>query len=287
MSPDEYAQYVERLGDEHAERLVRSLQSLEDRIANFANNAPTKDGQLFDLEWAVSARATIQQELNTLLVDAQLIMDEYQEVSTQLGLMLGNQFANLPNEVVNQLQSLSFQGFEEIVSTYGQTISDELYQYTLVGRTPDEMTQKLRGTINGVYQNADKDEIDRLVEIANTGSDVAKADAIKKLHTIYGSDKLGNNLRRYASTYMRDSIQQFSAQATIATANDAGVDEFEYYGNTINDTRDHCRKHVGKTYTREEIYDLWDADWKGKQSGDPFIVRGGYNCRHHWLPIIN
>jgi len=24
---------------------------------------------------------------------------------------------------------------------------------------------------------------------------------------------------------------------------------------------------------------------QGKATGDPFIVRGGYNCRHHWQPV--
>jgi hypothetical protein len=185
------------------------------------------------------------------------------------------------------LQSLAFQGFEEIANSYGQELADQMYQYTLTNRTQADMTKALRGKINGVYQEADQDEIDELVEIANFGTDEARAEAIEKLHSVYGSDKLGNNLRRYASTYVRDSAQQFSAQATIAMANEAGVEKFEYYGNSMKDTREHCRKHAGKVYTREEIYEIWDGDWKGKSDGDPFIVRGGYNCRHQWLPIID
>jgi len=28
--------------------------------------------------------------------------------------------------------------------------------------------------------------------------------------------------------------------------------------------------------------DYGSKSWSGKQSGDPLIVRGGYNCRHQW-----
>ena len=36
--------------------------------------------------------------------------------------------------------------------------------------------------------------------------------------------------------------------------------------------------------TEDEIREEWaNNSWAGKSSGDPFIVRGGYNCRHHWV----
>lgn len=289
MNKDEYLDYLDDISDEHQRRLIISLNRLEQNIARYASQAPTQDGQLFDLAWAINARTQIQQQIQSeLLSEFQDIVGEYANVSSELTTMLSayGAFTNLPSETIAQLQTLSFQGFEEIANTYAQTMSDEIYQYTLTGRSPEEMTQRLRGTINGVYQQADKDEIDELVEVANFGSDKAKIEAINRLHTVYGADKLGNNLRRYANVYMRDSIQQFNAQATMALANELGVDEFQYYGNSIKDTRDFCRKHAGKTYTREEIYNIWESeDWKGKSAGDPFIVRGGYNCRHHFIPI--
>jgi len=35
----------------------------------------------------------------------------------------------------------------------------------------------------------------------------------------------------------------------------------------------------------DEIYDIWNSSWPGKEPGDPFVVRGGYNCQHFWVPI--
>jgi hypothetical protein len=41
----------------------------------------------------------------------------------------------------------------------------------------------------------------------------------------------------------------------------------------------------GEVLDEETIYSIWDDDWQGKEPGDPFVVRGGYNCRHFWVPV--
>jgi len=85
---------------------------------------------------------------------------------------------------------------------------------------------------------------------------------------------------------VHDSLTQFDASVNMAAAKEADVQEWEYYGDVIRDTRPWCQKHVGKVYTEDEIRDLWaNNSWQGKSAGDPFIVRGGYNCRHQWLPV--
>jgi hypothetical protein len=46
-------------------------------------------------------------------------------------------------------------------------------------------------------------------------------------------------------------------------------------------------RHNMKTYTEDEIREMWaENEWTGKAAGDPFIVRGGYNCRHHFRPVF-
>jgi len=44
---------------------------------------------------------------------------------------------------------------------------------------------------------------------------------------------------------------------------------------------------AGKVFTKEEMRDRWRtfSDRKGMKSGDPMIVRGGWNCRHHWQAV--
>ncbi len=96
---------------------------------------------------------------------------------------------------------------------------------------------------------------------------------------------LDSDLQRYSKTLLHDSLFEFSSSIQQAAAAEAGITRFRYEGDTIESTRPFCRKHVGKEYTTDEIYEIWDDSWQGKRSGDPFRVRGGFNCRHWWVPI--
>jgi hypothetical protein len=38
--------------------------------------------------------------------------------------------------------------------------------------------------------------------------------------------------------------------------------------------------------TEKQIRNIWNSQtWQGKKPGDPFVVRGGYNCRHMFVPV--
>lgn len=290
MSDSDYSEYLDRLADSHRERLILILQQLEDRVANLLVQAPLREGALFDLAWAIGIRPELRAAIDeTLLSEVQGIVTEYRQVESELAAMLSQYggFNSVPSSTIAQLQRLSFQGFEEIASTYLDTLATGIYQNTLTGRPANDVIKEMRQVINGVYIQADQDEIAALVEVANFGSAEDSKRAIEKLHTQYASDKTGNNLRKYATQQVQDSLMQFSASSVVATGKESGVDKWRYYGSTINDSREFCREHAGQVFTTEEIYALWESrDWAGKASGDPFIVRGGYNCRHHFRPVI-
>ena len=58
---------------------------------------------------------------------------------------------------------------------------------------------------------------------------------------------------------------------------------YQYVGGIITTTRPFCATHSGNTYTENQINSIWTGSWQGKAPGDPFAVRGGYNCRHFWI----
>ncbi len=286
---DDYADFLERLTDEHQRRLSGVLQTLEGNIASYINSAPDRAGQLFDLEWSLQARQEVRRLIEVdFLQEAQSLIDEYIEVANSQFAMLSEYgaFTRVAPETIQALQQLSFQGFQAIADQQLDTLATGIYQSTLTGRSKNDLIKELRGQINGVYQQADDEEARQLVEIAQTATGQRQQDAIDKLHSIYARDRLGNNMRRYATQMANDSLAQYSASITKATANEAGITKFQYYGDVIRDSREFCRNNVGKTFTEEEIESKWQGSWAGKAPGDPFIVRGGYNCRHHWLPIV-
>jgi len=286
---NQHDDYLDRLADSHLERLLAALSVLENRIADYLATAPDQAGKLFDVEWAISARAEIQQIIEQeYSVAVQSLLDEYPEVERRALEMLNNygDFARTSPTVIRQLQRLTFQGFEDIGQTYLDTIAKEVYQNALTGRPKADMIKSIRQKINGVYMQSDQAEINRLVDIAKNGTAAQSKAAIDQLHTIYAADKTGNNMRRYASQITQDSLMQFDASINVNAGIQAGADKWKYYGDVIRDSRPFCREHAGNTYTTEEIAEIWSGDWKGKASGDPFVVRGGYNCRHHWRPVF-
>ena len=286
---NQHDDYLDRLADSHLERLLAALSVLENRIADYLATAPDQAGKLFDVEWAISARTEIQQIIEQeYSVTVQSLLDDYPEVERRALEMLNNygNFARTSPTVIQQLQRLTFQGFEDIGRTYLDSISQEVYQNALTGRSKADMIKNIRQTINGVYMQSDQAEINRLVDIAKNGTPAQSKAAIERLHTIYAADKTGNNMRRYATQIAQDSLMQFDASINVNAGIQAGAGSWKYYGDVIRDSRPFCRKHAGNTYTTEEIAEIWSGDWAGKASGDPFIVRGGYNCRHHFRPVF-
>ena len=149
------------------------------------------------------------------------------------------------------------------------------------------MIANLRGKINGVYQSTDNEEAQELVDFINANPDKPEAvkTAAERLQTIYGRDRLGNNFRRYATQIVQDSLMGFDGQFAKYRADELGLNHYKYSGTTVRDSRDFCRRNVNKVYSEEEIRRIWSTQtWNGKAQGDPFVVRGGYNCRHHWQP---
>jgi hypothetical protein len=289
MATSEHTRLIERLSDRHEERVLNALNSLEERISDIVIGAPTDGEALSDPAWAIGARVEIESSFrDEFLSEADALVREYDDAVASLNAyykQLGAEFV-VSDAIVANLKRVSFQGFEDIASRFSNELANELYQNTLAGRPKSEAIRSIRQKINGVYMESDKAEINRLVEIAKGDGDEA-ARALELLHREYAADRTGNNMRRYASQMVNDSLTQFDSSVNLTAARELGITKFKYVGDTVSDTRDWCRRHLNKTYTEEEIREMWSSNsWQGKAPGDPFVVRGGYNCRHQWEAVI-
>ena len=283
----DHARIVATLTETHEKRLFNTLQTLEERIASLAMSAPNDQGALFDLKWAIDARTDLERIMReTYLTEIDSQVREYQTIVDSMGEMLNEygDFTGLDPEVVTSLQRMSFQGFEDIAATFTDDLAEELYQSSLTGRSQAESIKNMRQRINGVYIASDQAEIERLVEQAQAGDEAA----VRELHQVYAADRTGQNMRRYARQMVFDSAMQFDASINVAAGKEIGTDKWKYYGSVITDTRAWCAKHAKKVLSEEYIREAWaENNWAGKAPGDPFIVRGGYNCRHHFRPAFD
>lgn len=291
---------LDKLADQHEERLINTLYRLEDDVIRAVRQATGGSLDTTDIRLAIELQPELRQTIeNVFLEEADLLINEdYNKIAKEVL----DEFGKMPIPVnfksltevdlftINSLKTQTFQGFEDIAERFLKEINDEVYQSIIAGRPFDDMVSNIRGHINGVYQQSNISEINELVDFINENKYNVNMkqqveDAIRKLHTQYASDRAGENLRKYSGQIAHDSVMQFHGQFTVKKAKDAGLNHFTYTGTLVRDSRQFCREMVNKTLTETEIRDMWKRrSWAGKSNGDPFIVRGGYRCRHTWIP---
>jgi len=289
---------LDKLADQHEERIINVLYRLEEDVIKEVTQAT--GGRLVDQRLAIQLQPKLRNLIeSTFLNEADLIInEEYNKIAKVVldtfgEMPIPNKFKSLTEidlQTINALKTQSFSGFEDIAERFLKIINDEVYQSTIAGRPFEDMVENIRQHINGVYKTSNSREINELVDFINENKfdgtqKVAVEEAIKKLHTQYASDRAGNNLRRYASQIAHDSVMQFHGQFTVSKAKEAGLNHYRYTGTLVRDSRPFCVNMLNKTLTEKEIRDIWkNQGWAGKSTGDPFIVRGGYRCRHTWIP---
>ena len=289
---------LDKLADQHEERIINVLYKLEDDVIDAVRKST--GGELVSTRIAIQLQPQLRTIIeNNLLNEADLLINsEYnliaKEVLDTFGKMpIPANFKNLTQidlQTINALKYQSFSGFEDIAERFIKVINDEVYQSTIVGRPFNDVVKNIISNINGVYQKSNQGEINELVDFINENKFVESQktqvqSAVTKLQTEYAADRAGENLRRYAGQIAHDSVMQFHGQFTVAKAKESGLTHYIYTGTLVRDSRPFCQNMLNKTLTEEEIRQIWNTEgWQGKSTGDPFIVRGGYRCRHTWIP---
>jgi hypothetical protein len=304
---------------EYYETLIRTLDKIETDVVNLVNkNLPKSDDfKLFNLRSAIAVQPLIRQTLEKeyLRWSDTVVRDGFNKQAKRIERAfreVGNiplRFQQLTESDLTLIQNLkrqTYTQFKDVSNTFTRRLSEKIYQYTLIGSDPVELEEELRRTINGIYASAKDTEVNELVKsIKRDEVRLRKLDKrtlqgkalknkldknIQTLQSKFARDRAGENMKRYAGQILNDSLREFDATLNLAKSNDAGLTHAVYQGSNIPTTRDFCRlvrsgaydKRNGGLFTVDEVRKLWRRNWKGKKPGDPFIVRGGYNCRHQW-----
>ncbi len=298
-SNNRHARTLEKLADQYERLLNESLVKFEKSIVTKLASAPTSADKLFDLQFALGMRQSLREAVEKeVLTEVHKAIANFDGAEKSLIEMYGasgidKALLTVDRSIVRQLKKLTFQGFEDVAETFIDSISREIYQSTLTGKPLADSIRSVQQQINGVYIQTNDVEAQELVEfIAESKFDPSKQGAVdaavEQLHTKYARDRVGNNLRRYATQQLHDGLMQYSASINMQMANQLGAEKFKYFGTVVEDTRQWCKDHIGRVMTEQEIRDEWSNNsWAGKSSSDPFIARGGYNCRHHFRAVFN
>ena len=289
--------------------LVATLDRIEREVVSLANkDLPQTDGKLIELQAAIAIRPKIKTILDReyLAWSDSVVREGFTKQAKRIEKAF-KRIGNIPIEfqeltkgdlaLVQNLKQQYFTQFKDVSNTFTRRLSEKVYQNTLVGNSFTELERELRQTINGIYASSDDAEANRLVDFVNKNKYVKSKQsqvdkAIQTLQTKFARDRSGENMKRFAGQILNDSLRDFDATLNFNKANDAGLTFVKYYGDVIPTTREICRnlingviksKRQGGLFTIEEVKRLWTTrSWSGKKSGNPLVVRGGYNCRHQW-----
>ena len=299
---------LDRAEQEYYRTLQRTLDKIENDVVRLAGrDLPTQQGKLIELQAAVAIRPKIRTILQTEFLGwADTVTKQGFNRQAKRIERAFKQIGNIPAEfqvltkgdleLVRNLKVQTFTQFKDISNTFTKRLADKVYQNTLTGRDFVELEDELRRTINGIYSKTDDREAQKLVNFVKKNKNVksmqSRVDkAVATLQSKFGRTRSGDNMRKFASQLLNDGLREFDAQVNTKKALDAGLTHVKYYGDIIPTTRRICRdilngrysKRQGNIFTIEEVRKLWQRQsWSGKKSGDPLVVRGGYNCRHQW-----
>jgi hypothetical protein len=288
--------------------LTKALDRIERDVIRLADtDLPRQQGKLIELQAAIAIRPKIKAILDReyLPFADQVVRQGFNKQAKRIEKafkLIGNippEFQELTKgdlALVQNLKQQYFTQFKDVSNTFTRRLSEKVYQNTLVGNDFAELEKELRQTINGIYASSDDAEAQKLIDYINDNKfnkslkpQVDKA--IQTLQSKFSRDRAGENMKRYAGQILNDSLRDFDATLNFNKANDAGLTFVKYYGDIIPTTREICRnvlngvydKRKGGLFTIDEVKDLWTRrSWSGKKSGNPLVVRGGYNCRHQW-----
>jgi len=298
---------IELAEAEYYKSLITTLDRIEREVVSTASKLPLTDGKLIELQSAIAIRPQIKAilEREYLKWSDTVVREGFNKQAKRIEKAF-KRIGNIPVEfqeltkgdkaLIQNLKQQYFTQFKDVSNTFTRRLSEKVYQNTLVGSEFAVLEKELRQTINGIYASSDDPEIQRLVNYINQNkfdkSKQALVDkSIQTLQSKFARDRAGENMKRYAGQILNDSLRDFDATLNFNKSQDAGLTFVKYYGDVIPTTREICRNVINGVYNKrksglftiDEVNSLWASrSWSGKKSGNPLIVRGGYNCRHQW-----
>lgn len=280
MDPVKHERVIEQTRREIRNGVYDSLSALEERVATLVQSGADP----------AVLRPQLIQEFSQFQTDVELNAGVLADISADT-----NADAAPSSEDLQAEQALIQQSSRSISKEFlggAETIMTGLVVGGAAGLGVDALTRQARASISGVFMNDGRTETKRiqrrLLKLMDR-DDASPEDvrqAVKTLRERLSDVNTTASLRDLTNKTVEQAVMKYDGAYTVGKARRQNIKRYRYSGGLMATSRSWCQEHEEQTYTEEEIYSMWDSsDWPGKEPGDPFVVRGGYNCRHFWVPI--
>ena len=286
MSEQIHKQILDDIMDDFDAKLESSSKVLENTITKRILATTTVD-ELLEL------RLEIDRDFQSI------ILDSIREFMPELDTIARDTIANTPgevtptdNRVAGELKAQAYERLKEEVNTAKSNVHTEIVVGALGGYALTQVAQNASHAVNGFFITSSSVETTRLqnkikrLRAAGENKSEEINSLMRQLRKQFQNVSVGGGMYQSVSAEAHDMVMDFDGVFTIHRARQAGLKRFKYSGTLIKNSREFCVRHVGETYTEEEIRRIWSSEsWSGKRAGDPFVVRGGERCRHFFIPV--
>ena len=281
-----HKEILDDIMDRFDEKLESASKVLENTITKRILATKTVD-ELLEL------RLEVDRDFQKIILDSiREFMPELDTIALDTIANTGGNVTPRDNRTVAELKSQAFLRLQEEANTAKSNVHTEILVGALGGYALTSIAQNASHAINGFFITTSDVETTRLQnkirKMRASQSDAKDEinDLMRQLRKRFQNVSVGGGMYQSVSAEAHDMVMDFDGVFTIHRARQAGLKRFKYSGTLIDNSRDFCKAHVGKTYTEAEIKKIWSSQsWSGKRAGDPFVVRGGERCRHFFIPV--
>lgn len=117
-------------------------------------------------------------------------------------------------------------------------------------------------------------------------------DMLESLRTdILGDSERLGRYERYSKQITTDALNQYNANYNLSVSEDLGLEFYFYAGQIKTTTRSYCLSRANKYFHVKEVKNEIPASWSGKipdtNASNILINRGGYNCGHNYIAVLD
>lgn len=281
----------------HDQLITNSINTMRDAVEERTKTVERRLAELI----------ASQPDNAALIQNRALLLAAFEDID-RIGELLPEQLAQIATDTINLqgigertaqdnqaesvLTSITQNELSTEITNQKATIVDGIVLAAVAGVAIDEITRQARYGVSGLMADSTDPEIRRLqrelvrLESVPAPDQTRIQSVVSELRTRFGGVARGANLRELGKRIVSNSIMNFEGAFSMGRMVRNEVKRFQYVGGVIESTRPFCEDLNGEILDEDTIRDIWsNQQWAGKAPGDPFVVRGGYNCRHWWVPV--
>lgn len=285
-SINRHTNVISKTVDDKVESVVSVTKAVENQLANYILGFE-------DPAQLVNSRAQLLDQFAPMSDVAQAMKTDLRAVSTSaIKLQKIGERSEQDMVAESALADVAANEIETVIEESKNSIVDDLIVGAVAGTAVAQLATNARYMTSGLFLDSSNAKVRRMQDsLRKAMQDGARPQEISIISNRIRKElkveiPRTQNLMDRVSAKVKTAVVKFDSAFTRSRSKRNGITKFRYAGGVISETRDFCKNLNGAELTEEEIIAMWESEnWQGKEPGDPFIVRGGYNCRHYWIPV--